>query len=70
MRRKLLGLLGFATGIVGASVVLRRQFGRKRDRVEVYYSDGSMISYVEGSPEAHSLLPSAHDALRAARGGS
>lgn len=68
MRRKLLALLGFATGIAGASVVLRRQLGRKRDRVEVYYDDGSMISYVEGSPEAHSLLPAAHDALRAARG--
>jgi hypothetical protein len=66
MRRRL-GMLGFLTGIVGASVVLRRRFGNRRDRVEVYFSDGSMVSYVDGSPEALSLLPAARDALHAAR---
>jgi hypothetical protein len=65
VRRKL-GLLGFATGIVGASVVLRRRFGTQRDRVEVYFADGSMVSYVDGSPEALALLPPARDALHAA----
>jgi hypothetical protein len=67
VKRKLLGLLGFATGILGASVVLRRRLGKRRDRVEVYFGDGSMISYVDGSPEALSLLPAARDALRAGR---
>jgi hypothetical protein len=67
MRRRFLGLLGFGTGIVAGSVVLRRSLGRRRDRVDVYFGDGSMISYVDGSPEALSLLPPAHDALRAAR---
>jgi hypothetical protein len=66
MRRKL-GLLGFATGVVGGSVVLRRQFGKRRDRVDVYFGDGSMVSYVDGSPEALSLLPPAREALNAAR---
>jgi hypothetical protein len=66
MRRRL-ELLGFATGIVGASVVLRRQLGKRRDRVDVYFADGSMVSYVDGSPEALSLLPPAREALRAAR---
>jgi hypothetical protein len=66
MRRKL-GLFGFATGIVGASVVLRRRLGTQRDRVDVYFADGSMVSYTDGLPEAVALLPPARDALHAAR---
>jgi hypothetical protein len=68
MRRRILALLGFATGVLAGSVVLRRQFGKRRDRVEVYFDDGSMISYVEGTVEADPLLGPARDALRAARG--
>jgi hypothetical protein len=67
VKRRLLALLGFATGVFGATVVLRRQFGRRRDRVEVYFDDGSMVSYVDGSVEAGPLLGPARDALRAAR---
>lgn len=67
MKRRLLALLGFASGVAAAGVVLRRQFGKKRERVDVYYADGSMISYVEGSPEAQTLLGPVHEALRAAR---
>ena len=60
-------MLGFATGVLAGSVVLRRQFGKRHDRVEIYFDDGSMVSYVEGSVEADPLLAPAHDALRAAR---
>jgi hypothetical protein len=67
MKRRLLGLLGFATGILAGSVVLRRRFQKRRDRIEVYFDDGGMISYVEGAPEAATLLDAARDALRAAR---
>jgi len=67
MKRRLLGLLGFATGILAGSVVLRRRFRKPRDRVEVYFDDGAMISYVEGAPEAATLLDAARDALRAVR---
>lgn len=67
MRRRFLTLLGFASGVAAAGVVVRRSFGKKRDRVDVYYEDGSMISYVEGSPEAQTLLGPVHEALRAAR---
>jgi hypothetical protein len=65
MKRRVLALLGFATGVFAGSVFLRRSLGRKRDRVEVYFDDGSMISYVEGSPEAASLLEPAREALAA-----
>ncbi|HEY3544212.1 MAG TPA: hypothetical protein VGK79_16880 [Gaiellaceae bacterium] len=67
MKRRLLGLLGFATGILAGTVVLRRRFRTQRDRVEVYFDDGAMISYVDGAPEAATLLDAARDALRAVR---
>jgi hypothetical protein len=66
-RRRLLGLLGFGTGILAGSVVYRRSFGRRRARVDVYFDDGSMITYDAGAPEAAPLLPLAQDALAAAR---
>ena len=67
MKRRLLALLGFATGVLAGSVVLRRQFGKRRDRVDVYFDDGAMVSYVDGAVEAAPLLDAAHDALTAAR---
>ena len=66
MKRKLLGLLGFGTGILAGSVVYRRSFARRRDRVDLYFGDGSMVSFVEGSPEAEKLIPVAREALAAA----
>jgi len=67
MRRKTLGLFGFATGIFAGSVLYRRTLGRRRARVDVYFGDGSMITFVDGSPEADSLLSIARDALSATR---
>ena len=67
MKRKLLGLLGFGTGILAGSVVYRRSFARRRDRVDIYFGDGSMVSFVDGSSEAEALLPVAHAALAAVR---
>ena len=66
-RRRLLGLLGFGTGILAGSVVYRRSFSRRRSRVDVYFDDGSMITYDAGAPEAAALLPIARDALAASR---
>jgi hypothetical protein len=67
MKRKLLGLLGFATGIFAGSVLYRRSAGRRRERIDVYFGDGSMVSFVDGSSEAGTLLPIVRDALDAAR---
>ena len=61
-RRRLLGLLGFGTGLAAGSVLYRRSVGRRRQRVDVYFDDGSMVSF-----EADRLLPAARDALAAAR---
>jgi hypothetical protein len=67
MKRRFLALVGFATGIVAGSVLYRRSFARRPDRVDVYFDDGSMVSFVEGSGEAEKLLPVARDALAATR---
>jgi hypothetical protein len=67
MRRRLFALVGFATGVFAGSVVLRRSFARRPDRVDIYFDDGSMVSFAEGSSEAVTLLPLAHEALAAAR---
>lgn len=65
MRRKALGLFGFATGVFAGSVLYRRTVARRRARVDVYFEDGSMITYDDGSPEASELLPIAREALAA-----
>ncbi len=67
MRRRVFALVGFASGIFAGSVLFRRSFARRPERVDVYFDDGSMISFVDGSTEAGALLPIAHDALAAAR---
>ena len=66
-KRKFLGLVGFGTGLAAGSVLYRRATGRRRERVDVYFDDGSMVSLSEGSPEGDKLLPVARDVLDAAR---
>jgi hypothetical protein len=67
MKRKVLGLLGFGTGVFAGSVLYRRSFGRRRERIDVYFDDGSMVSFADGSFEAGALLPIAREAVAAAR---
>ena len=68
MRRKALGLFGFATGLFAGSVLYRRTVARRRERVDVYFEDGSMITYDDGSSRGRTtLLTIARDALAAAR---
>ena len=67
MKRKVLGLLGFGTGVFAGSVLYRRSFGRRREGLDVYFDDGSMVSFADGSPEAVTLLPTAREAVAAAR---
>ena len=67
MARRLLalgGLVGFALALAS---FIRRGSARRRERVDVYYDDGSMISLPDGSPESERLLALGRDALRAAR---
>jgi hypothetical protein len=59
-------LLGIAGGMVAGAAFIRRQAAR-RDRVDLYYADGSMISLTNGAPGADRILPLARDLLRTAQ---
>jgi hypothetical protein len=61
--RKLLTGALLAAGSLAGSVLVRRRAARRRERVDLYADDGSMLSYAEGTPEAERLLPIAHELL-------
>jgi hypothetical protein len=66
-RRRLLTGFLLAVGSLAGTVFYRRRAARRRERVDVYFEDGSMVSLAEGSPEAATVLPLAHRVLDAAR---
>jgi hypothetical protein len=66
-RRKFLAGFVLALGSLAGAVAYRRRFGRRRERVDLYYEDGAMVSREGSSPEGERLLPLARDVLRAAR---
>jgi hypothetical protein len=68
MPRRLAGLLGLATGLTAGTVLYRRTVQARRERVEVYYADGSMVSLGERSPGVERLLPLARSIVGVARG--
>jgi hypothetical protein len=64
MRRRALVLAGgFATGMLA----YRRWFGGSRERVDVYFDDGSFVTFAAGSPSGARLVPLAQQVLIAAR---
>ena len=67
MPRKVLTGFLLAAGSLGGSFLYRRRAARRRERVDLYYDDGSMVSHTEGSPGSERLLPLARDVLNAAR---
>jgi hypothetical protein len=66
MRRSAAALLGVAGGMLAGAAFVRRRTVR-RERVDLYYDDGSMISLSNGSPDAERLLPLAREILRKSR---
>ena len=67
MRRRALALVGFASGALAGTAVYRRWFGASRERLDVYFDDGSFVTFEAGSTEAARLLPLARRVLLAAR---
>ena len=65
--RRLLGLTALVGLALAVASFVRRGAGRRRERVDLYYDDGSMVSLPDGSPESDRLLALGRDALRAAR---
>jgi hypothetical protein len=68
VRRRSLALVGFASGALAGTAVYRRWFGRSQERLDVYFDDGSFVTFAAGSGEAERLLPLARRVLTAARG--
>jgi hypothetical protein len=66
LRSFLLGLL-VAAGSALAAVVLRRRAVRRRERVEIYLADGTLIALTDGEPDAERLLQQARELLATAR---
>jgi hypothetical protein len=67
--RRLFGFATLAAVALGAAIVLRRRATGSRERVDLYYEDGSMATLEEGTPDAVALLGHAREALAAARNG-
>ncbi len=65
-RRVLTGFL-LTVGSLAGTIFYRRRSARNRERIDVYYEDGSMVSLAEGSPEAATVLPLARRILDTAR---
>lgn len=66
--RSLVTALGVATGAAAAAAYWLRRTGSPREHVDLYFADGSMVSFAPGSPEGDRLLPIARRVLAAARG--
>jgi hypothetical protein len=66
-RHRLLKSVLIAAGSFAGVVFFRRRAARHRERADLYFDDGSMVSLVEGTAEAERLLPLAREVLQAAR---
>ena len=65
MKRGLLVLAGLVGVGIVAGTVYERRIANARDRLDVYFDDGSFVTYVDGSPAAERLLPLAREVLAA-----
>jgi hypothetical protein len=66
MRRSVAAILGVLGGLLAGAAFVRRH-AAQRDRADLYFEDGSMLSLTNGSPGAHRLLPAAREILRQAQ---
>ena len=61
--------LTIAVAVAGAAgLVAWRRRSRRRERVDLYFADGSMVSFERGSVEGGRLLPVAREIVAAALG--
>ncbi len=59
--------LALVLGSAAGAAALRRLRAGRAARVDLYFTDGSMVSLEEGSPQADRLVPLAREVLAAAR---
>jgi hypothetical protein len=66
MRRSAALLLGALGGMLAGAAFISRQTAH-RERADLYFEDGSMLSLTDGSPGADRLLPLARRIIGEAR---
>jgi hypothetical protein len=66
MRRSVAAALGIVGGMLAGAAFIRRQ-AANRERADLYFEDGSMLSLTNGSPGADRLLPLAREIIHSAR---
>ena len=66
MRRSAAAVAGLVGGLLIGAAFIRRQTAQ-RDRADLYYEDGSMLSLSNGSSGAEQLIPLAREVLRKSR---
>jgi hypothetical protein len=64
--RRSFALVGFASGALAGTAAYRRWFGGSRERLDIYFDDGSFVTFGAGSPESARLLPLARNVLAVA----
>jgi hypothetical protein len=60
-------IAGFASGALAGALAYRYLFGSRGERLDVYFDDGSFVTFEAGSAEADRLLPLARRVLVAAK---
>jgi hypothetical protein len=65
MERRSFAVSGLAGSALAAGLAYRLWRGWRRERVDIYFDDGSFVTFVAGSTEAEQLLPLAGQVLAA-----
>ena len=67
LRRKLTATVLIAAGSVAGALFWRSRAGKRSEHVDLYFADGSMVSFAADSAEGARLLPLARRVLSEAR---
>jgi hypothetical protein len=65
--RNALPVLAGAAASAAGAVLLRGRISRSRERVELFFEDGTPVTLTQGTPEADRLLAHARELLAASR---
>ncbi len=63
--RRSFAVSSLLSGGLAAGLAYRAWLGWRRERVDVYFDDGSFVTFLDGSGEAERLLPLARQVLAA-----
>jgi hypothetical protein len=66
-RRKAVAVAAAAVGSAAGAVLLRRRASSRRERLELFFEDGTPVTLTQGTPEAERLLAYARQLLAASR---